>query len=167
MRYIEALEEYTPSQGELSLFLAGGISECNDWQRFVPSRFSYSNLVLLNPRRANFPIDDPLASEEQIIWEHKHLRLATAIMFWFPCETLCPITLFEYGKWLGSHDLTTQGKSIVSLRKQLFVGCHPDYGRKNDLIIQTELERPGLKVHQCLTAVFEEVDNWYAKANPN
>ncbi len=32
-------------------------------------------------------------------WEHDHLRRAKAIMFWFPSETLCPITLYELGAW--------------------------------------------------------------------
>ena len=56
------------------------------------------------------------------------------ILFWFAPETICPITLFEYGKWLVSP-------------KRLFVGCHQDYVRKQDVQIQTALERPFQKVH--------------------
>jgi len=39
----------------------------------------------------------------------------------FPCETLCPITLYELGTW-----------SILSQQTgaKLFVGCHPEYKRK-------------------------------------
>ena len=31
MRYVEALETYEPKPGEISLFLAGGITNCYDW----------------------------------------------------------------------------------------------------------------------------------------
>ncbi len=45
-----------------SLFLAGGITGCPDWQRQLRDKLADTPLTLLNPRRANFPIDDPRAA---------------------------------------------------------------------------------------------------------
>ena len=35
MRVIEAPEEYIENDGDIKVFLAGGISNCRDWQRGV------------------------------------------------------------------------------------------------------------------------------------
>ncbi len=47
--------------------------------------------MLLNPRREQFDMKDKSASAAQIRWEHRHLHAATAIVFWFCAETLCPV----------------------------------------------------------------------------
>src|SRR5882724_7144555 len=93
--YIEAPAQYTGAGP--SVFLAGGITGCPGWQDHAASRLGDLPLAVLNPRRADFPIDDPSAAEAQIAWEHRHLRRAAAALFWFPSETLCPITLYELG----------------------------------------------------------------------
>lgn len=147
MKYIEALEIYEPKPGEVSLFLAGGISNCADWQKTVVESLGPKHIVLLNPRRANFPMGDPEACAAQITWEHEHLKKATMILFWFAPETICPITLFEYGKWLVSP-------------KRLFVGCHSEYSRKEDVAIQTALERPFQKVHVGMYSLIVEVHDY-------
>jgi len=131
MIYIEALETVGKS-----IFLAGGISNCPDWQQEMRLLLQDTDLILFNPRRAQFPIGDPSAAQEQIEWEHDHLRSADAILFWFPCETLCPIVLYELGAW------SMTGKPI-------FVGVHPDYKRRQDVEIQTYLARPEVDI--CYT----------------
>ena len=97
MQYIECPTEYTGKKQ--SLFLAGGITDCPDWQKDLVQLLSSTNLMLLNPRRAHFPIHDPTASQVQIKWEYRHLHKADMISFWFPKETLCPIVLYELGAW--------------------------------------------------------------------
>jgi hypothetical protein len=148
MHYIEALDKHS---GGTSLFLAGGITGCRDWQAEMVEKLKDTELTLLTPRRKNFPMDDPTASVAQIKWEHRHLALSTAIMFWFPPETLCPITLFEYGKWLVRN-------------KRLFVGCDPAYKRISDVCIQTGLERPQQVIHTDLDALAAEIKTWAAEA---
>ncbi len=134
MIYIEALEEFQPDDkkgfkdGIPSIFLAGGITDCPDWQKEIVSNLENENIILLNPRRKKFPIDDPNASYEQIKWEYEHLRKATAIVFWFPKETMCPIVLFELGTWVVS------GKPIL-------IGMDKEYERRQDVQIQTVLEK--------------------------
>ena len=142
MRYIECPDTY---QGdERALFLAGGITGCGDWQAEMVALLSDTDWVLLNPRRKNFPQNDPAAAEWQIRWEHDHLRRAAAILFWFPSETLCPITLYELGTW-----------SMAD--KPLFLGVHPAYARRLDVEIQTRLARPEVTLVYSLPALAEQV----------
>ena len=143
MEYVEALTEYQPDATGRSLFLAGGITGSLDWQAVVCQQLADTALVLLNPRRAAFPIHDPAAAEQQISWEYRHLRHATAVLFWFPAETLCPITLYELGAW----SMTT---------KPLLVGVHPAYQRRQDVIIQSRLARPALQVVTSLEALIAQ-----------
>lgn len=149
-RYVEAPEEYD-GPGP-SLFLAGGITGTFDWQADVSGRLADLPLVLLNPRRRNFPIDDPTAAEGQIGWEFRHLRRATAVLFWFPPETLCPIALFELG-------------GRVQVREQpLFVGTHPGYQRRLDVEVQLRLARPEVRLASDTAELAGHVRAWCAAA---
>lgn len=152
MEYIEALTEYRPAP---AVFLAGGITGCPDWQSTVCELLGSLDVFLLNPRRENFPIDDPTAATKQIGWEFRHLRKADAILFWFPKETLCPIVLYELGFWAAHRTTPGIGKSI-------FVGCHPEYQRRRDVEIQLGLIRPEVDVHNSVEQVVEDVRRWLA-----
>ena len=145
--YIRPPEEFA---GGPSLFLAGGITGCPDWQAEVARLLADLPAALLNPRRDNFPADDPAAAGAQIEWEHHHLRRATALLFWFPCETLCPITLYELGAW-----------SMTA--KPLFVATHPDYKRRLDVQIQTRLARPEVTVAPSLAEVAGQARAWFER----
>jgi hypothetical protein len=147
--YIEAPDEYD-GPGP-SLFLAGGITGTHDWQSDIVQRLSDLDLVLLNPRRRNFPIEDPSAAEGQIAWEFRHLRRATAVLFWFPPETLCPIALFELG-----------GRTMAP-EQALFVGTHPEYGRRLDVQIQLRLARPEVAAVSDTAALAGQVRTWFAQ----
>lgn len=108
------------------LFLAGGISNCPNWQDIAAEKLSSLNIVLLNPRREAW--DDSIQDYEQIKWEFDAIQKSTHIIFWFTPDTTNPITLFEYGK------------ELVKRNKVMYVGCHPDYVKKNDVYIQSQLE---------------------------
>lgn len=136
------------------IFMAGGITGCPEWQdEMINQLLQYTwmeddpdryKALLLNPRRKNFPIEDPTAAEKQIKWEHDMLRKADAILFWFPKETICPIVLYELGAW--------------SMRdKPIFVGVHPEYSRKQDVEIQTRLARPEVPVTYSLDDLATQV----------
>ena len=94
---------------------------------------------------------DHSAAAEQIIWEHKRLSRADAILFWFPEETLCPITLFELGAW-------------SYMGKMLFVGHHPNYARKLDICVQLGLVRPDIEVVSSLQDLAAKVERWAARS---
>lgn len=147
--YYEPPDEYADDIE--SLFLAGGITGCPDWQQYACRQLEGSSIVLLNPRRKNFPMNDPSAALAQIKWEHKHLRKATAISFWFPAEAIQPIALYELGAW-----------SMTD--KPMVVGAHPDYPRLQDVVVQTKLARPEVPVVASLDALVEEIQGLWNKA---
>jgi hypothetical protein len=122
-----------------SVFLAGGISNCPNWQKDLIAMLESTNLGIFNPRQDNYT-NNQAAATTQIQWEHTHLRMATAISFWFPSQTLCPITLYELGYW-------------SSLQKPIFIGVHPDFERKLDVSIQTSLVVPEIKIVDSLEAL--------------
>ena len=149
--YVEAPEEYT-GEGP-SLFMAGGITGCSDWQEDMRVWLTSSNIqpvTLLNPRRKNFPIHDPSAAKAQIEWEARHLKKATMISFFFPDETLCPIVLYELGSW------SRTGKKI-------FVGMRPGYKRKQDVIIQTGIYRPDVEVVESFDLLCMQITDYIHK----
>ena len=124
------------------VFLAGGIQNCPEWQTEVLSKLSeiadsmnrpFRRFTVFNPRRANFPIHDPSAAEEQISWEFNALALSNIVSFWFSRGSDNPIVMFEYGKYLERFKQTGH--------PALIVGCDPEYKRKQDVLIQTRLVR--------------------------
>jgi len=150
MLYIEALR-FEVVHG-FSLFLAGGITGCPDWQKELVKKLEKLDITIFNPRRKKFPIDNPSESLKQIRWEHEHLRKASAISFWFPCETICPIVLYELGAW-------------SMMDKKLFVGVHPDYSRKQDVEIQTKFVRPDIKIVYDIPALAAQITKWFNPEN--
>ena len=139
MRIFQAPEPYQIQSDEISIFLAGGISGCPHWQKHVSEQLVDTDLVLLNPRRDNFTTDRKEIGY-QIAWEHEALRAATKILFWFPCDTICPIVLYELGAW-----------SMTD--KPLILGIHPSYERRLDVEIQTALVRPDVEIHYSLKSL--------------
>lgn len=182
-----------------SIFLAGGISGCSNWQavvalslgcspypanrgcqyvqyepgdnkllnehwRFLLSAYDYAldmadnnrtvkpelnpHLIVYNPRRAAFDIENDKMSEEQIAWEFRQIAAASAVSFWFTNETLQPITLFELGKCLEKKD------------KTLFIGYDPGYARAKDLEIQIGLANPTLPLYNSLLDLTSAINRW-------
>jgi hypothetical protein len=137
MRVAQCPAEVQANDLEPTLFLAGGISGCEDWQTRLLERIADSPWLVYNPRRVDFDVTDPSMARAQIEWEHRHLRASSAIAFWFPPQTLCPITLYELGAW-----------SMTD--KPLYVGVHPNYARRLDVLEQTRLVRPDVQVVDSL-----------------
>lgn len=139
---------------EKSVFVAGGITGCPDWHAELFELLSVTDITLLNPRQENFPIDNPDASVAQIEWEYEHLAMADAILFWFPCETLCPIALYELGRWTAEWNANSEEPT------PLFVGCHPEYKRRTDVKVQLGLARPEITVVTDLRVLAGQVIEW-------
>lgn len=149
MRAVKCPEEYVKESKDYVIFLAGGITGCKDWQQEATRMFDGANygygfkdLVIINPRRDDFDTSDPRNSIKQIEWEHKYLMMADEVLFWFPKEGMCMITLFELGKMLGS-------------KKRISIGCHPDYIRALDVHHQIRLINPVLanEIHPSLESL--------------
>lgn len=142
MNYIEAPTEF-PATGP-SLFLAGGISDAENWQQQLLQLLPQGDYTVLNPRRTLFSGDDPAAAVEQIEWEFRHIRRASVVAFWFPPQTLCPIALFELGA------CSAAGAAIV-------VGTDANYARRDDVEVQLRLRRPEVAIAHCLLELAEQV----------
>src|SRR4051794_41365713 len=123
-RYYEAPEPYAPlPEDPPAVFLAGGITGVEDWQREAADVLGRLDAIVLNPRRRDFPIDDPEQTGIQISWEHRHLHLPQVLtLFWFPPGgSVQPIALLELGAALDN-----PGRRIV-------VGADPRYPRVEDV----------------------------------
>ena len=144
LTYCEALEQphYGAQYPRPWLFLAGGITGCEDWQARIVKLLDTVGWggTILNPRRFNFPMGDPTAADAQIAWEHMMLRAADEIVFWFCSETVQPIVLYELGAW----SMTT---------KRIFVGVNEFYERRQDVMLQTQLARPHVPIVESLEAL--------------
>jgi len=138
------------------VFLAGGITGCPDWQSDLIDLIKCEGpFILANPRRVLW--DMSTDSREQIAWEYAWLDRADIISFWFPCETLCPITLFE----LGDVGRRTMGKSDSS--PSLIVGAHPKYQHLFDIQQQMSLRNPAFGVCDSLDVVASSVNQRLAR----
>lgn len=133
-----------------STFLAGGITGCPDWQKeFISLCENYKPVIklrniLVNPRRNNFDVSNLNMSIEQIDWEYSHLRKCDILLFWFPKETLCPISLLELG-------------AAMEREVTLIVGCHPEYQRRFDVEYQLKISRPTIKMAQSLSQLVTQL----------
>ncbi len=116
-----------------SVFLGGSITGARNWQNEAADKL-LPHFHVFNPRRANFDVLNPGMERQQITWEHTYLDKVEIMLFYFSFETMAPITLLEYGAALES--------SKTKHWQHVYASIHPDYKRKNDVIIQTELRNP-------------------------
>lgn len=137
--YIEAPNYHNPgdlNDKQNTIFLAGSITNAANWQNTTAQTLLDAGFTVFNPRRDNYNNQELNIEHNQISWEHYYLNLAGNYLFYFAPETLAPITLFEYGTILTELKYTPW--------KKVYVAIHPEYKRKNDVIIQTELRKPEL-----------------------
>src|SRR5690349_4297451 len=74
INYIECPTIFEDEKKEIvSIFLGGGISGCPDWQsslrKLIHNEQELQDIVLINPRRAKFDVNDETLSGGQIKWE--------------------------------------------------------------------------------------------------
>ncbi|MGQ4513659.1 nucleoside 2-deoxyribosyltransferase domain-containing protein [Streptomyces sp. DW26H14] len=141
--YVECPTVYRPGASDgPSIFLAGGITGVEDWQAEAVEALRDLDVVVLNPRRAHFPIDDPTQTPIQIQWEHRALHLAALTLFWFPVSdpavTTQPIAMLELGAALDNP------------YRRIVVGADPAFPRVADVEWQAHLARADMTVHNSL-----------------
>jgi hypothetical protein len=151
--YIEAPNRPDHLDWSKTVFLGGSITGAHDWQ-LEAKKTLLPHFNIFNPRRENYSTFDPNVEREQITWEHTYLNNCSILLFYFSWQTLAPITLLEYGAALESTKITSYQK--------IYAAIHPDYKRKNDVIIQTELRNPkwvrniSFDLDQTLEQIIEE-----------
>jgi hypothetical protein len=130
-----------------SVFLAGGITDCYDWQSDVIDclkRYDNSlNLIVYNPRRANFDINNDSA-REQIEWEYDTINNKSDIFSMYFCssESDQPICMYELGMRLGKLN-----REYSPFGYRTIISIEDGYKRANDIIVQTKLAVPKLKIN--------------------
>lgn len=141
MKVITAPEYYVLRGHETGVFLAGGITNCRDWQSKVIKRLDVDyqyleDLVIFNPRRENFPIYDPYAAYEQIEWEYHSIEKCDIFSMYFASgDSDQPICMYE----LGRNILRMQMKYPADWEDRIIISVEDGYRRKEDVLIQTEL----------------------------
>ena len=141
MRVITAPEFYIPQEHDITVFLAGGITNCPDWQSKVIKDLNVDNhylgsLVIFNPRRENFPIWDKSAAYAQIEWEYQMLERCNIFSMYFSSgESDQPICMYE----LGRNILRMQMRFPADWQDRIVISVEDDYIRKQDVLVQTEL----------------------------
>ncbi len=144
MRVITAPERYEPSDKDITVFLAGGIVNCKNWQKQVIDTLYndqyYENdlglFVLFNPRRDNFPIHDKSAAIQQIAWEFDMIEKCNIFSMYFSSgESDQPICMYE----LGRNILRMQMKYPADWQDRIIISIEDGYKRKQDVLIQTGL----------------------------
>ena len=139
MKVITAPNEYKLQDGEISVFLAGGITNCPEWQKDIITRLeglSTENLVVFNPRRDNFPIDDPTAAYKQIDWEFRQLEKVDIFSMYFSSGISDqPICMYE----LGRNIVKIQMRFPKDWENRIIVSVEDGYKRKQDVLIQSDL----------------------------
>ena len=154
MELVVAPEEKKVGYGKKSLFIAGGITGCPDWQSDVIEELQeedYDDLIVYNPRRDKFDVNDKWVAKRQIEWEYNYLSESIAIMWWFPKESVCPIALYELGKWADNFNT------------EAFVGVHEEYPRRLDVEEQLKHSVVETNIRYSLEGLMKDVKNWCEK----
>ena len=142
MRVVTAPEEYVMQPGEISVFLAGGITNCPNWQKevidIIANKYTINamDIVIFNPRRDNFPIGDKTAAYKQIQWEFDALERCDIFSMYFSSgESDQPICMYE----LGRNIMRMQMRFPGDWEERIVISVEDGYRRKQDVLIQTEL----------------------------
>lgn len=133
MKIITAPELFSNLVDGPSVFLAGGITNCPWWQDELIALLDPLACTVLNPRRRNFPIHDPSAARQQIVWEYSALRVVDVFSMWFSnADSDQPICMYELGMHLALRAIRGDLSRVV-------IGVEPGYRREQDVRIQTAL----------------------------
>lgn len=140
MKVINAPEKYNLQENEVSVFLAGGITNCPNWQKEIITgidKAEYgSSIVIFNPRRENFPIHIPSAADEQIEWEFYQLNKMDIFSMYF-CESDSdqPICMYELGRYISE----MQKRFPIDWKDRIIISVENGYKRINDVLVQSRL----------------------------
>lgn len=123
-----------------SVFLAGGITNCKEWQKEVIKELEYCDISLFNPRQEHFDVSDKSASYKQILWEFERLEKMDIFSMYFCNDNSDqPICMYE----LGRNIIRMQNRFPNDWEKRIVISVEDGYKRKADVLIQTELATGG------------------------
>ena len=131
---------------KILIFLAGGITNCSNWQKTLIDIFSSTlkekeyllNILFINPRRKN---SISFKNEEEIIkqikWEFKYLNKCDLFTMFFDDTKLSdqPICFYELGKYLNQF----QNIYKNNYEEHIIISYKKGFKRSLDLKIQIDL----------------------------
>lgn len=139
MIVITAPHLYIPKHDDVTVFLAGGITGCRDWQKETIEHLRKfvgrddTQVVVYNPRQENFDINNPTATIDQITWEYQYLNQVDIFsMYFVGGNQIQPICMYELGRYIKPYN------------DQQVVSVEMDYIRKYDVITQIDLTTKGM-----------------------
>ena len=119
-----------------SVFLAGGITNCKEWQKEVIEKLKYDKVSLFNPRQEHFDVSDKNASYNQILWEFERLeKMDIFSMYFCNGNSDQPICMYELGRNL----VRMQNRFPGDWEKRIVISVEDGYRRRGDVLIQTAL----------------------------
>ena len=119
-----------------SVFLAGGITNCKEWQKAVIEELESEDISFFNPRQEHFDVSDKNASYKQIFWEFERLETMDIFsMYYCNDNSDQPICMYE----LGRNIVRMQNRFPSDWEKRIVISVEDGYRRKADVLIQTEL----------------------------
>ena len=120
----------------ISVFLAGGITNCKEWQKDVIEELKFEDISFFNPRQEHFDVSDKNASYKQILWEFERLeKMDIFSMYYCNDNSDQPICMYE----LGRNIVRMQNRFPSDWEKRIVISVEDGYRRKNDVLIQTAL----------------------------
>lgn len=124
-----------------SVFLAGGITNCKEWQKEVIKELEFDDISIFNPRQEHFDITDKSASYKQIAWEFERLEEMSVFSIYFCNDNSDqPICMYE----LGRNIVRMQNRFPNDWQDRIVISVEYGYRRKVDVVIQTGLCAPQL-----------------------
>lgn len=127
----------------ISLFLAGGITNCKDWQNEVIKELVYDDVSIFNPRQEHFDVSNKRSSYKQIAWEYERLeQMDIFTMYFCNSDSDQPICMYE----LGRNIVRMQNRFPNSWQERIVISVEDGYRRKEDVIIQVQLCAPLITV---------------------
>lgn len=143
----------------MSVFLAGGITNCHKWQNGVINRiedkWGNKDLVIFNPRRDDFPIGIPSAAYEQIEWEYNQLNnMDIFSMYFCDGESDQPICMYELGRYI----VKMQTRFPIDWENRIIISVEQGYKRKQDVITQVRLacgDKISVTVQPCADVLMD------------
>ena len=119
-----------------SIFLAGGITNCKEWQKEVIEELEFEDISLFNPRQEHFDVSDKNASYKQILWEFDRLeKMDIFSMYYCNDNSDQPICMYE----LGRNIVRMQNRFPSDWEKRIIISIENGYRRTTDVLIQTDL----------------------------
>jgi hypothetical protein len=148
IQHLAPSNEYKKSNWP-KVFMAGSIENgtASNWAETVCEQMAHQHVILLNPRREFWDpyltqsINDP-TFKTQVEWELEGLETSNLILMYFDPVTKSPISLLEFGMYVGSGKLIVACPKGFWRRGNLEVTC-AKYGvtlleTLDELIIETK-----------------------------